>query len=69
MLEAGKIIKIIDWIMLDELRSPVDAKRVSFYLPDGLASHVDIPVTRFTADNVRTAIEEAIAAWHEVMEA
>ncbi len=69
MPEAGKIIKIIDWTMLDELRSPVDAKRVSFYLPDGLASHVDIPVTQFTAENVRAAIEEALTAWREVMEA
>ncbi len=68
MPEAGKIIKIIDWIMLDELRSPVDAKRVSFYLPDGIPSHVDIPVLSFTADNVRTAIEEALTTWRAVME-
>lgn len=67
MPEAGKIIKIIDWTMLDELGSPVDAKRVSFYYPDGMPSHVDIPVLRFTADNVREAIEEALTTWREVM--
>lgn len=69
MPEPGKIIQIRDWIMLDELGSPVDAKRVSFYYPDGMPSHVDIPVLRFTAENVRTAIEESLIAWREVMEA
>ena len=53
--------------MLDELGNPVDAKRVSFYYPDNMPSHVDIPVLRFTADNVRAAIEEALTAWREVM--
>ncbi len=67
MPEAGKIIKIRDWTMLDELGNPVDAKRVSFYYPDDMASHVDIPVRSFTADNVRAAIEEALTAWREVM--
>ena len=67
MPEAGKIITIKDWIMLDELGSPVDAKRVSFYYPDGMPSHVDIPIRQFTADNVRAAIEEALTAWREVM--
>jgi len=69
MPEAGKIIQIRDWTMLDELGSPVDAKRVSFYYPDGMPSHVDIPVRQFTAENVRAAIEEALTAWREVMEA
>lgn len=69
MPEAGEIIQIRDWTMLDELGSPVDAKRVSFYYPDGMPSHVDVPVMRFTAENVRAAIAEAVAAWREVMEA
>ena len=67
MPEAGKIIKIRDWTMLDELGNPVEAKRVSFYYPDNMPSHVDVPVLRFTADNVRAAIEEALTAWREVM--
>jgi len=67
MPEAGKIIRIRDWTMLDELGNPVDAKRVSFYYPDGMPSHVDIPVLRFTADNVRAAIDEVLTAWREVM--
>lgn len=67
MPEAGKIIQIRDWTMLDELGSPVDAKRVSFWYPDGMPTHVDIPVLRFSADNVRAAIEDALTAWREVM--
>ncbi len=67
MPEAGKIIRIRDWTMLDELGNPVDAKRVSFYYPDGMPTHVDVPVRTFTADNVRAAIEEALTAWREVM--
>lgn len=69
MPEAGKIIRIRDWTMLDELGSPVDCKRVSFFYPDGMPTHVDIPLRQFTADNVRAAIAEALAAWREVMEA
>ncbi len=69
MPETGKIIKIRDWTMLDELGQPVDAKRVSFFYPDRMPSHVDIPIRQFTADNVRAAIEEALTAWREVMEA
>jgi len=67
MPEAGEIIRIRDWTMLDEIGNPVDAKRVSFYYPDNMPSHVDIPVRQFTAENVRAAIAEAIAAWNEVM--
>lgn len=68
MPEEGKVIRIRDWTMLDELGNPVDAKRVSFSYPDGTPTYVDVPLTRFTTDNVRTAIAESLAAWHEVME-
>ena len=67
MPEAGKIIRITDWIMLDELKKPVPAKRVIFSYPDGQPTHVDVAEVRFTADNVRAAIDEAIAQWREVM--
>lgn len=69
MPEAGKIIKIRDWTMLDEIGNPVDAKRVTFYYPDGMPTHVDVPVRTFTAESVGVAITEAITAWREVMEA
>ncbi len=69
MPEAGKIIRITDWIMLDELKKPVEAKRVVFTYPDGQPTHVDIALVRFTADNVRAAIDEANRLWREAMEA
>lgn len=67
MPEAGKIIRITDWIMLDELKKPVEAKRVIFYYPDGQPTHVDVALVRFTAENVRAAIDEAIRLWNEAM--
>lgn len=66
MPEAGKIITIRDWTALDELSNPVDAKRVTFTYPDGVPTHVDIPVRQFNAEEVRRRIDEAIALWHEV---
>ena len=69
MLEAGKPIAIRDWIMLNELKNPVEAKRVTFAYPDGVPSHVDIPVRQFTGAEVKRRIDEALAAWREVMEA
>jgi len=69
MPEEGKIIRIRDWTMLDEISNPVEAKRVTFYYPDGMPTHVDIPVRSFSAENVRAAIAEAIADWRKVMEA
>lgn len=67
MLEPGKIIRIRDWTMLDELSNPVEAKRVTFAYPDGTPTHVDIPVREFSAERVRVAVETAIAEWREVM--
>ncbi len=69
MLEPGKIIRIRDWTMLDELSNPVEAKRVTFTYPDKTPTHVDIPVREFSAERVRAAIDEAIATWHEVKSA
>ena len=69
MPEAGKIIRITDWIMLDELKKPVEAKRVIFSYPDGQPTHVDVAVVRFTAENVRAAIDAAIGLWNEAMRA
>jgi len=67
MAEEGKIIRIREWTMLDELTNPVDAQRVSFTYADGTAAHVDIPNREFSKEAVDAAIAEKLRIWHELM--
>jgi len=67
MAEEGKIIRIREWTMLDELTNPVDAQRVSFTYADGTAAHVDIPNREFTQARVTASIAEKLAVWHALM--
>ena len=61
------IVRIEDTSMFDPATGASRGKRVTFALPDGTRSYVDVPLAQFDKTHVAEAINDMVSAHVEVL--
>jgi hypothetical protein len=63
-----RVIRTEDRVVFDQANGPTPGKRVTYVLPDGSQSYIEVPMAQFNADTVRSLIEQAVVHIVDVMQ-
>jgi hypothetical protein len=60
VVHLWRVLRVEDRTIFDQTNGPVPGKRVTYQLPDGSQSYVEIPLAQFNAEAVQQAIENSV---------